>query len=221
MHSEPQRDLPETALLETAPVETGQPEAIAVPAQANAVTAAQADAPGRHARILILEDEAWDAALAQRLLVGAGLELTAVVVDTRALFIEQLAVFRPDVILSDYHLPGFSGVAALEIAQHQCPDVPFVFWSGVLGDEEAVALIKQGATDYVLKDRPARLPSVIGRAIAEAEQRARLAHLDDQLREAQRLASLGQLGAAEQAMSLTRQLLAAAREEVTTAEPRS
>ena len=104
---------------------------------------------------------------------------------------EQLAAFRPDVILSDYHLPGFSGEDALEIAQEQCPDVPFVFWSGVLGDEEAVALIKQGATDYVLKDRPARLPSVIGRAIAEAEQRARLAHLDEQLREAQRLASLG------------------------------
>ena len=91
----------------------------------------------------------------------------------------------------------------------------------MLGDEAAVALIKQGATDYVLKDRPARLPSVIGRALAEAEQRARLAQLDDQLREAQRLASLGQLGAAEQAMSLTRQLLATARQEVTAADLRN
>jgi DNA-binding NtrC family response regulator len=164
-----------------------------------------------------VEDEAWDAELAQRLLTSAGLGFTAMVVATRAPFVEQLAAFRPDVILSDYHLPGFSGEAALEIAQEQCPEVPFIFWSGVLGDEAAVALIKQGATDYVLKDRPARLPSVIGRAIAEAEQRARLAHLDDQLREAQRLASLGQLGAAEEAMSLTRQLLAAARQEVTSA----
>ena len=86
------------------------------------------------------------------------------------------------------------------------------------GTRQAVALIKRGATDYVLKDRPARLPSVICRAIAEAEQRARLAHLDEQLREAQRLASLGQLGAAEQAMSLTRQLLAAARQEASSAE---
>ena len=172
----------------------------------------------RKARILIVEDEAWDAELAQRLLASAGLDFTSVVVATRTPFEEQMAAFRPDVILSDYHLPGFSGVAALEIAQQQCPDVPFVFWSGVLGDEEAVALIKQGATDYVLKDRPARLPSVICRAIAEAEQRARLAHLDEQLREAQRLASLGQLGAAEQAMSLTRQLLAAARQEASSAE---
>ena len=180
--------------------------------------AGRAATAGREARILIVEDEPWDAELAQRLLTSAGLGFTAAVVATREAFVKQLAAFRPDVILSDYHLPGFSGVAALEIAQQRCPDVPFVFWSGVLGDEEAVALIKQGATDYVLKDRPARLPSVICRAIAEAEQRAQLAHLDEQLREAQRLASLGQLGAAEQAMGLTRQLLAAARQEASSAE---
>ncbi|MCW2905489.1 MAG: putative histidine sensor kinase/response regulator fusion protein [Actinomycetia bacterium] len=188
------------------------------PGHANTPSGDGAGSAGRKARILIVEDEAWDAELAQRLLTSAGLGFTAVVVATKAPFVEQLAAFRPDVILSDYHLPGFSGEAALEIAQEQCPEVPFIFWSGVLGDEAAVALIKQGATDYVLKDRPARLPSVIGRAIAEAEQRARLAHLDDQLREAQRLASLGHLGAAEQAMSLTRQLLATARREVSTAE---
>lgn len=202
---------------ETGKRETASPDA----GQANTPPRDGAGSAGRKARILIVEDEAWDAELAQRLLTSAGLGFTAVVVATRAPFVEQLASFRPDVILSDYHLPGFSGEAALAIAQEQCPDVPFVFWSGVLGDEAAVALIKQGATDYVLKDRPARLPSVIGRAIAEAEQRARLAYLDDQLREAQRLASLGQLGAAEHAMSLTRQLLAAARQEVTTAEPSS
>ena len=183
--------------------------------------AAAADVTGRPARILILEDEAWDAERAQSLLTSAGLDFTCVVVATRALFVEKLDSFRPDVILSDYHLPGFSGEAALAIAQEQYPDVPFIIWSGVLGDEAAVALIKQGATDYVLKDRPARLPSVIGRALAEAEQRMRLADLDEQLREAQRLASLGHLGAAEQAMSLTRELLATARQEVTTAEPPS
>jgi len=197
----------------------GESPSAAGPGQPDSPAADQADLTGRPARILIVEDEAWDAELAQRLLTNAGLDFTSVVVATREPFAEQLASFRPDVILSDYHLPGFSGEAALAIAQETCPEVPFVFWSGVLGDEAAVALIKQGATDYVLKDRPARLPSVIGRAIAEAEQRARLAHLDEQLRAAQRLASLGQLGAAEQAMSLTRQLLAVARQEVTSAEP--
>ena len=225
MNSEPQRDQPETALLETpllevvqpetAQPETAQPETITVPAQANAVTGAQADASVRHARILILEDEAWDAALAQRLLVGAGLELTAVVVDTKALFVEQLASFQAEVILSDYHLPGFSGREALKIAQEINPDIPFIIWSGVLGDEAAVELIKQGATDYVLKDRPARLPTVILRALAESERRARLAQLEYQLMQAQRLASLGQLAAAEEAMTQVRQLLSNERGEAT------
>ncbi len=201
--------------------ETGQPETITVPKQANAETGGQADSAGRSVHILILEDEAWDAELAQRLLVSAGLNLIAVVVDTKASFIEQMAAFRPDIILSDYHLPGFSGQEALEIAQELHPDIPFIIWSGVLGDEAAVELIKQGATDYVLKDRPARLPSVILRALAEVEQRARLAYLEDQLEQAQRLASLGQLAAAEEAMTRIRQLLTAARGEARVTEPRS
>ena len=199
--------------------ETGQPETITVPEQANAETAGEADSAGRRVRILILEDEAWDAELAQRLLRDAGLTLAAVVVDTRASFVEQMAAFRPDIILSDYHLPGFSGREALKIAQERYPDIPFIIWSGVLGDEAAVELIKQGATDYVLKDRTARLPSAILRALAEVEQRARLANLEDQLVQAQRLASLGQLAAAEQAMSRIRQLLTAARGEATDTEP--
>lgn len=211
MSEEHQRNEPETA----------QPETITVPKQANAETGGGADSAGRSARILILEDEAWDAEMAQRILADAGLSFTAVVVDTRTSFVEQMAVFRPDIILSDYHLPGFSGQEALKIAQELYPDIPFIIWSGVLGDEAAVELIKLGATDYVLKDRPARLPSVIVRALAEVEQRARLAHLEDQLLQAQRLASLGQLAAAEEAMSRIRQLLTAARGEAKVAEPRS
>jgi DNA-binding NtrC family response regulator len=200
--SEPQADEPQTT-------------SDLVPPQAQATPPAGdgAGPAGRKARVLVVEDEAWDAELAQRLLAGAGLAFTAVVVETRAAFVEQLAAFRPDVILSDYHLPGFSGEMALKIALEQCPDVPFVIWSGVLGDDAAVELIKMGATDYVLKDRPARLPSVIHRALAEAEQRAQLARLEAQLSRAQRLASLGQLGAAEEAMNITRQLLAVARQQ--------
>ncbi len=197
MSEEHQRNEPETA----------QPETITVPKQANAETGGGADSAGRSARILILEDEAWDAEMAQRILADAGLSFTAVVVDTRTSFVEQMAVFRPDIILSDYHLPGFSGQEALKIAQELYPDIPFIIWSGVLGDEAAVELIKLGATDYVLKDRPASLPSVIVRALAEVEQRARLAHLEDQLLQAQRLASLGQLAAAEEAMTRIRQLV--------------
>jgi DNA-binding NtrC family response regulator len=201
--------------------ETGQPETISVPMQSSVVTAGEAGPAGRSARILILEDEAWDAALAQRLLVNAGLNLVAVVVDHKASFIEQMAAFRPDIILSDYHLPGFSGQEALKIAQELYPDIPFIIWSGVLGDEAAVELIKQGATDYVLKDRPARLPSVILRALAEVRQRARITYLEDQLLQAQRLASLGQLAAAEEAMTRIRELLTAARGQARVTEPPS
>ncbi len=201
--------------------ETGQPEAVTVPKQADDQARGGPDSAGRGARILILEDEVWDADLAQRLLADAGLNLVAVVVDTRESFIEQMADFHPDIILSDYHLPGFTGREALQIAQELYPDIPFIIWSGVLGDEAAVELIKQGATDYVLKDRPARLPSVIRRALAEVEQRTRLANLEGQLLQAQRLASLGQLAAAEQAMSRIRQLLTAARGEVKATERQS
>src|SRR5450755_3725374 len=160
-----------------------EPQTGTGPGQASALPGE--NSPRRGAHILILEDEAWDAELAQRLLTSAGLEFTAVVVDTRVSFAEQLTACRPDVILSDFHLPGFSGEMALAIVQDQCPDIPFIFWSGVLGDEAAVELIKKGAADYVLKDRPARLPSVIRRALAEVEQRAQLAELERQLADAQ------------------------------------
>ena len=185
MSGDLQRDEPETFQPETT---TGLPDE-------NAVTVAEADPAGHVVRILILEDEALGADLAQRLLVGAGLSFSVVVVDTKASFIEQLATFQPDIILSDYYLPGFSGREALKIAQELYPDIPFIFWSGVLADEAAVELIKQGATDYVMKDRPARLPTVILRALAEAERRARLAQLKDQLLQAQSRDSLCARGA--------------------------
>ena len=144
-------------------------------------------------RILILEDNPADAKLEQRLLADAGLDFTAVVVDTVASYEQQIDAFRPDVILADYALPGFSGEGALRIAQERCPDTPLVVVSGAIGDEAAVELIRKGATDYILKDRPGRLPSVIRRAVAEAEQRSRLARMQAQLQRAQRLESIGRL----------------------------
>lgn len=170
-------------------------------------------------RILIVEDEEWDAELAQRLLRAAGLRFTAVVVDARDAFVRQLSELRPDVIISDYSLPGFTGADALRIAKQRCPRVPFIVWSGLLGDEAAVELIKQGATDYILKDRPARLPSAVSRALDEARQRTRLAEIEAQLGRAQHLASLGRLSSAQQAVDATREMLAEARGEVRLAEP--
>jgi DNA-binding NtrC family response regulator len=169
-------------------------------------------------RVLILEDTEWDAELAKRLLSSAGIAFEAVVVDTKEAFTAQLASFRPEVIISDYVLPGFTGADGLRIAQERCPQVPYIVWSGVLGDEAAVELIKQGATDYILKDRPARLPSAVQRAFTEAQRRDRLAQIEDHLGQAQHLASIGQLRAAEQAVAATREMLDSARREMTAGE---
>ena len=82
--------------------EGSEPETTGGPAQATTAPGGKADAARPTARVLILEDDPWDAELAQRLLTGAGLDFTAVVVDTRTSFVEQLAAFRPDIILSDF-----------------------------------------------------------------------------------------------------------------------
>jgi signal transduction histidine kinase len=112
---------------------------------------------------------------------------------TKAEFNAELTSFTPHVILSDFSLPGFSGEEALAIARGRFPHIPFIVLSGTIDDEAAVALIKQGATDYVLKDRPQRLAPAIRRAVAEAGQWAQRARLEAQLQQSQRLESLGQL----------------------------
>ena len=144
-------------------------------------------------RILLLEDDPADAHLNQRLLRKGGLEFTSRVAGTKAEFNAELTSFTPHVILSDFSLPGFSGEEALTIARGRFPHIPFIVLSGTIDDEAAVALIKLGATDYVLKDRPQRLAPAIRRAVAEAGQWAQRARLEAQLQQSQRLESLGQL----------------------------
>lgn len=124
-------------------------------------------------RILLLEDQVTDAELAQRELQRAGLRFTSQRVETRAEFESALDQSAPDLIISDFSLPSaFDGLAALEIARRKCPEVPFVFVSGTIGEERAVEAMKRGATDYVLKDRLNRLVPVIKRALHEVEERA-------------------------------------------------
>ncbi len=134
------------------------------------------DPVGPSIKILHLEDELSDANLIQRALHRAGMQFTIRRVDSEATFRTAIAAEMPDVILADQVLPGFDGMRALRIAQEIAPDVPFIFVSGSLGDERAVETLREGATDYILKDRPTRLPSAIVRALQErASQRARAA----------------------------------------------
>ena len=91
---------------------------------------------------------------------------------TREAFTAAAVECRHDLILADYVLPTFDGLSALAIAREHCPEIPFVFVSGTLGEDIAVEALKNGATDYVTKQRLDRLPTVIVRALAEARAHA-------------------------------------------------
>jgi len=121
-------------------------------------------------KILMLEDEPADAELVEEALRKADIVFSFKFVGTRGDFIVALKEFRPDIILADYRLPAFDGLAALSIARAQAPDVPFILVSGAMADELAVELLKTGARDYILKDRLARLPSAVRRALAESDE---------------------------------------------------
>src|SRR5262249_14782593 len=87
-----------------------------------------------------------------------------------------------DLIISDYNVPNFSGMAALRITRKRCTDVPFLFLSGAIGDELAVESLKFGATDYIFKDRSARLIPAIRRALDIAVECKRRREIEEQLR---------------------------------------
>ncbi|NBB99685.1 MAG: PAS domain S-box protein [Bacteroidetes bacterium] len=126
-------------------------------------------------RIVHLEDVATDAELVARELSAGEVEASIEQVATRAAFVDALDP-PPDLVLVDYALPQFDGMAALALVQEQCPQVPVVFVSGAIGEARAIQTLKEGATDYVLKDHLSRLVPAVRRALAEAaEQRARKA----------------------------------------------
>ena len=122
-------------------------------------------------RVLLVEDVPAEAELEMRELKRAGLAIVHRLVDTEDRFREALGSFAPDVILSDFSMPQFDGMAALAIARERAPDVPFIFVSGTIGEEYAIRALKNGATDYVLKTNLVRLPPAVERALAEAKER--------------------------------------------------
>jgi PAS domain S-box-containing protein/putative nucleotidyltransferase with HDIG domain len=123
-------------------------------------------------RILHLEDDLDDAELVRRMLAADSLDCEITRVDTRADF--QAAIERGgfDLILADYSLRSFDGLSALAQARRVLPSVPFILVSGSLGEERAVESLRDGATDYVLKERLARMPEAVRRALREAQERA-------------------------------------------------
>lgn len=136
----------------------------------------------RELRVLLLEDNAPHAELVEHFLRESGLKFRLVRVETRDEYIRQLDELRPDMILSDYALPAFDGYGALGIAKERAPNVPFIFVTGTMGEEVAIETLKNGATDYVLKTRLARLGPAVQRALRESAERRDRQRAEDKLR---------------------------------------
>ena len=137
-------------------------------------------------RILHLEDSPPDAELIQATLETDGIESEPIRVDSRDEYQAALDRGGFDVIFADYSLPGFDGMTALTMAQHTCPEVPFIFISATLGEELAIDTLKRGATDYVLKQRLSRLGPAVRRAIQEVHHRTEQRTTQEKLRERER-----------------------------------
>src|SRR5688572_24470470 len=134
-------------------------------------------------RILLVEDVPTDAELVGREVRRGGIDCEIRRVDTVEGFRRELVKFSPAVILSDFAMPSFDGMQALAISRQIRPEVPFIFVSGVMGEEYAVRALKDGATDYVLKNNLLRLPAAVRRALDEARDKAAVAALQSQLAE--------------------------------------
>lgn len=143
--------------------------------------------------IIHLEDDPNDAALVKRILEVEGIACVATCVQSRSALLDAMRRDDIDLVLADYSLPGFNGLAALQIVRGERPDLPFIVVSGTMGEERAIDALHSGATDYVLKDRLARLVPAVRRAMQEVEDRAERQRTEQQLIEAQKMEVIGHL----------------------------
>ena len=134
-------------------------------------------------RVLCLEDSALDAELVREALDRGALAVELDLATERGRFEELLAGPTYDVILADFSLPGFDAHAALALARAASPSTPFICVSGTIGEEATAELLKQGAADVVLKDRLARLPFAVERALAEAAHGQKLRESEERYRD--------------------------------------
>lgn len=142
------------------------------------------EAPPRALRALLVEDSRLDAELLRVQLERVFPSVRLEVLREEAEFVDALQARYWDVILSDFELPGFTGADLLDHRNRLAPDVPFIFVSGVIGEDNAVELLKRGATDYVSKARLARLGPVLERALREVDERRARESAERQLRHA-------------------------------------
>ena len=136
----------------------------------------------RPLRILYLEDNSKDAELTHAILEAEGIESRVIRVEAQADFLAAVGQGGFDLILADYTLPSFDGMSALKIAVETCPQVPFIFVSGTLGEEVAIEAVKFGATDYVFKTKLSRIVPAIQRALRENQERNERRRAEEALR---------------------------------------
>lgn len=137
-----------------------------------------------HLRVLIVEDSDNDVSLVLRELRQGGYTVEHKVVDTAADMRTALDALEWDIVLSDFSLPAFSGMEALEIVRSREIDLPFILVSGTVGEEMAVAALKAGAGDYVMKSALRKLVPAVQRELREAEVRRSKRLADEALRQA-------------------------------------
>src|SRR5439155_312738 len=140
-------------------------------------------------RVLLVEDNPADIELVSRELRRGGFDLTMDVVETEEEFTARVRSNSYQVVLADYNLPQWRGLEALNVLRNEKLDIPLILVSGALGDVSAVECIKQGAMDYVLKDRLARLPVAVLSALQEKrlrdERQRAIANLQVAIRESE------------------------------------
>jgi PAS domain S-box-containing protein len=135
-------------------------------------------------KILYLEDSPQDADILSSLLCDAGFEMELILAASKKEYEMLIYAHRYDIILSDYNLLDYSAKESLKLRNQVCPEVPFICVSGAIGEEVGIELLKQGANDYILKDRLSKLPTAIIRAIEEENEKKLLQQAQEKLKQA-------------------------------------
>src|SRR6267143_3396053 len=144
-------------------------------------------------RVLMIEDSEDDTALLVRELRRGGYDVTHERVDTPAAISSALNKEKWDLVISDHSMPHFSGAAALTLLRQTESEVPFIFVSGTMGEEAAVAALKDGAQDYVMKTNLKRLVPAVQRELRELEERRERKRLERQVQQLQKFEAIGRL----------------------------
>src|ERR1700720_2773096 len=144
-------------------------------------------------RVLVVEDSEDDAALLVLELRRGGYDVSYERGDTAAAMSSALNTKEWDLVVSDHSMPNFSGSAALSLLRTKESELPFIFISGTMGEEAAVAALKDGAQDYLMKSNLTRLVPAVQRELREVDARRERKQLEQQLRQSQKMEAIGQL----------------------------